>query len=537
MTTKPSLKDITNAIVQAYASSERKRAFELSCMAVTHTDAGHLQWLLFADSASGVELAGFDPNVKVALGAVLQGDGIDFQKLSAHWGRTVLYDPAFAVLQKEFTIDTWPEISTALSDPFLSSGLCKMMVTRPALEKILVRLRRFLLLEAYPNKLLKTKDINFLSALAQQCFLNEYVYVVTKEEESTVQNIPADDPIAVCLIGCYEPLSKKEIKPKLSAVAGYKQLMKIQVEGPASEAKFLPTIERLGNIADDVSKNVQAMYEQNPYPRWIYLPTSHKIHHGIKGTMLVGGCGTGKPLLQVAHAMPNLDIHAVDITRASISYAMARAEEHEITNIRFSQCDIMALDVLEEKFDFIESSGVLHHMADPQAGWGKLVDRLKDGGLMLIALYSTNARVVITEVRNYVKEKGYKPDIQGIRALRAEIMNLPEDHRLYAISNALDFYSASDIRDLVFHVQEATYSPSEIKKMMEALGLEFITFKILHPMLRQKYPNLTDLDEWDAIEKENPKLFYGMYEFLCKKKGEPLNETAQKILTEFLNLK
>ena len=48
--------------------------------------------------------------------------------------------------------------------------------------------------------------------------------------------------------------------------------------------------------------------------------------------------------------------------------------------------------MLNKKFDIIESAGVLHHMADPVAGWRTLTNCLKPNGLMKIGLYSNLAR-------------------------------------------------------------------------------------------------------------------------------------------------
>ena len=42
----------------------------------------------------------------------------------------------------------------------------------------------------------------------------------------------------------------------------------------------------------------------------------------------------------------------------------------------------------KEKFDIIESAGVLHHMSEPMTGWRVLTDLLKPSGLMRIGLYS-----------------------------------------------------------------------------------------------------------------------------------------------------
>ena len=48
------------------------------------------------------------------------------------------------------------------------------------------------------------------------------------------------------------------------------------------------------------------------------------------------------------------------------------------------QDGILHLHQMGREFDIIESTGVLHHMHDPMAGWRVLVDLLKPGGFHLM---------------------------------------------------------------------------------------------------------------------------------------------------------
>ncbi len=515
-----SLPQLTQAIIAARDSGQKIRAFEMACLAAVHPHAGHVQFLLLSEAMQSIEFKNFYPPIKQALIAAFAFDKVEQQKMAPMWGATFLLDPNLK------------ERSSIMNDPFVIAGLRKTIISKVAIEEIFRDLRKFLLLEAWPQKSLKTKDIAFLSALAEQCFYNEYVWDVTAEEIAAVKTLPTNDPIAVCLIGCYEPLHKRDIKPKLSAVAGYRQMMKTQVDNPQREEALKAAIATLKMTGSDVSQGVQAMYEENPYPRWVSTDFSHIIYGEVEGRMLSAGCGTGRSLVQAAAMFPNMDITAIDITKASIAYAMRAAEEFGCGNIGFLQADIMAFDAMDKKFDFIECSGVLHHLADPKAGWGKLLNRLDDGGVMLISLYSTRVREVIAAVRS--EAKNYAPDPKGIRGLRVHIKSLPDDHPLKPVSSRRDFFGMSDIRDLLFHVQEATYTLPEIKSIMDDLGLEFIGFKRA-PL--SEHAGERDLLKWHEFELQNPERFYGMYEFLCKRRGETLNKTAQFITSDVLQVK
>src|SRR5690606_20501618 len=100
--------------------------------------------------------------------------------------------------------------------------------------------------------------------------------------------------------------------------------------------------------------------------------------------------GTGKQALQSAFAYgPQARILATDISASSLGYAHVAAKRYNVGNVEFMIADILDYDRLGRQFDIIECVGVLHHMADPWAGWRKLLGCLKPAGLMYIGLYSS----------------------------------------------------------------------------------------------------------------------------------------------------
>ena len=143
---------------------------------------------------------------------------------------------------------------------------------------------------------------------------------------------------------------------------------------------------------------------------------------------------------------------------------------------------------------------------------------------MLICLYSTKARRAQKAIRERIAAKGYASDADSIRKLRAEVI---EDESLKSIQRSLDFYTLSEARDLVFHIQETTYTLAELQKIMDGLGVEFLRFRFPSPKGYEAYrarfpdePTLANFENWDRLEDENEHLFSNMYQFICKKKGD-----------------
>jgi SAM-dependent methyltransferase len=105
------------------------------------------------------------------------------------------------------------------------------------------------------------------------------------------------------------------------------------------------------------------------------------------------------------------DILATDLSSRSLAYAQQKADEFGLRNIRFAQADILQLASWPQRFDVILSSGVLHHMHDTLHAWRILRDRLDEGGVMHVALYSRLARTGVNVVREAIaREAQLDPD-------------------------------------------------------------------------------------------------------------------------------
>ncbi len=83
-----------------------------------------------------------------------------------------------------------------------------------------------------------------------------------------------------------------------------------------------------------------------------------------------------------------------------------------------------------------------------------------------------------------------------------------------------DYFSASMVRDCLFHVQEHCFTLPRVKSALQNLGLEFLGFSPLDLAARKRYGELfpadsamTNLDSWHEFEQKYPDSFIGMYQF------------------------
>ena len=230
-------------------------------------------------------------------------------------------------------------------------------------------------------------------------------------------------------------------------------------------------------------------------------------------------------MIEIASQIAGIRLLAVDLSISSLAFAMRKAREIGITDIRFAQADILQLDRLDRRFDYIDSSGVLHHLGDPGAGLAVLRRLLKDDGIIRLGLYSEAARSAVVAVRERIAESGVAADPDGIRKVRQQLMQLPQEAPERNAVHFADFYSMSECRDLLFHVQEHRYTIPGIARLLDAAGLRFIGFDLDPAALfrfRAVYPGkdaLRDLDRWNEFEQRNPDFFAAMYQFWACKKG------------------
>ena len=222
----------------------------------------------------------------------------------------------------------------------------------------------------------------------------------------------------------------------------------------------------------------------------------------------------------------NARVLAVDLSLSSLSYALRKTEELNVSNVEYAQGDIMDLSGLGRRFDLIESVGVLHHLGDPLAGWRILVELLQPRGLMKIGLYSETARQQIVSGRSLIAEKGYTASPDDLRRCRQDIIAMAEDgnRKMAELCQGRDFFSLSNCRDLLFHVQEDRFTLPRIQAALTSLKLKFLGFEIrsqrTHVKFRNSHPNrhaLTSLSLWHTFELKNPDTFQGMYQFWCQR--------------------
>ena len=182
--------------------------------------------------------------------------------------------------------------------------------------------------------------------------------------------------------------------------------------------ELAPSMSQQNDTPSEYAPNVRAQYEEYPFPlrdprdesRRLVVAEQEslgKLNHFCFGgrqdfgdgfRVLVAGGGTGDHTIFLAEQLRGYDARVtyVDISRASMEIARERARIRSLDNIDWHHRSILDLSLMDvAPFDLISSTGVLHHLPEPERGLEALRGVLAPGGAMSLMLYGRVGRMAV----------------------------------------------------------------------------------------------------------------------------------------------
>lgn len=506
------------------------------------------------------------PHLRRALERLAPDPEFDPQYLASPGAALLRGEPPVAKVLQRLAADSDAVLSAkmlprglyeALAAPLPLALLSDALIADAEIEALLVALRRLWLAQACGVADGAAPPLALLGAVALQATAVEWVWPESASERVQVDRLAAQlvdrgaNAVidgALLALALYRPLETLPETQKAAlcassgtlAVGPARDLIERHLAEPRVEAALAATLPRLVEVTDATSRRVQAQYEENAYPRWRRLirrparPLVDALRERLPGAplalplaeaprVLVAGCGTGRHALTTATRHSGAQVLAIDLSRAALGFAARQARALGIANVEFAQADIVGLAALEQRFDLIECSGTLHHMADPEAGWRVLRGLLAPRGIMRIGLYSERGRADVVAMRERIASEGWQPTAEGIRAARAAWLRPPAGSAVSPLTRSADFFSMSGCRDMLFHVQEVRFDLPRIARALAALDLVFLGFELPGESIRRAFVKefpapgaVRDLAAWDQFEARNPTAFAAMYQFWCQ---------------------
>jgi SAM-dependent methyltransferase len=285
---------------------------------------------------------------------------------------------------------------------------------------------------------------------------------------------------------------------------------------------------------DAIAERVQAFYERHPYPpplddldgyrgAW-QDPSRRRAHHHLfwparassyteNASVLIAGCGTSQA---AKHAMrwPRARVTGIDFSATSVRATEALKQKYDLSNLEVHQLAVERVGELGGRFDQIVCTGVLHHLADPDAGLAALRDVLAPDGAMHLMVYAPYGRTGVYMLQDLCRRLGVEAAPGDIRELASAISMLPREHPLVPLSrSALDFRDDAALADALLHPRDRAYSVSQLFELLERAGLVFGRWLQQAPYspncglmerlpegARRRFANLPQRDQYAAVE-------------------------------------
>jgi ubiquinone/menaquinone biosynthesis C-methylase UbiE len=207
------------------------------------------------------------------------------------------------------------------------------------------------------------------------------------------------------------------------------------------------------------------------------------------------GCGSGRWARRVAPRVGLL--HCIDASAEALE--VARRSLHDVPNCRFHLASVDTMALADASMDFGYSLGVLHHVPNTANAIGCAVRKLKPGAPLLLYLYyalenrprwyralwrvSDHGRRLVSLLPHRAKlacttviaATVYLPVARLDRALERRGRRV--DGLPLAFYRNLSFYTIrTDAYDRFATRLEQRFTAAEIRRMMEAAGLEDVVF-------------------------------------------------------------
>lgn len=260
---------------------------------------------------------------------------------------------------------------------------------------------------------------------------------------------------------------------------------------------------------------VRGQYEDYPYPprdpesehnsilRSIEDNLAFANQYGYRGRKrftdgfraLVAGGGTGDSLIYLGYQLERAggDVHYIDLSTASMAVAKARAKVKELTCITWHHGSLLDLPEMGlGQFDFINCTGVLHHLEDPSAGLRALRQMLKPDGLMFIMVYAQYGRTGIYQMQELMRllNANVNSAEQKIANTMHMLDHLPKTNWFQFnrwIPQVDIDYGKAGVYDMLLHSHDRAYTVPEFYEFVENEGLNVVTLNGNIQMGKQEY--------------------------------------------------
>jgi SAM-dependent methyltransferase len=171
---------------------------------------------------------------------------------------------------------------------------------------------------------------------------------------------------------------------------------------------------------------------------------------------------------------PGARVTGIDFSASSVQHTEQLKRKYKLDNLEIRQLPLEQAGDLRTSFDQVVCTGVLHHLADPDAGLRALRSVLAPHGAMHLMVYAPYGRSGIYMLQEFCRRIGFRAPEGDIRELVVALKALPAGHPLTSLlQEAPDFRNEAALADALLHPQDRAYSVPQLFAFLSANGLTF----------------------------------------------------------------
>lgn len=281
----------------------------------------------------------------------------------------------------------------------------------------------------------------------------------------------------------------------VSSNAGYSEAETVIRESTVSVHETPMMTGMTGDSAEKCAQNsdpVREFYTEHPYPppvenldrardEWrgedrlraeYHLLWPNKNYRSDLN-ILVAGCGTWQAA-KYALCQAGAQVVGIDVSSTSLDYTEQLKHKYDLTNLELQQLPIEDAALLDRRFDLIVCTGVLHHLANPDAGLQALRSVLKPDGVINLMVYAPYGRTGVYMLQDYCRKLGVGNSLKEINELATVVESLPPRHPLVVLlGGTRDASNADALADALLNPRDRSYSVPQLFEFIERNGLRF----------------------------------------------------------------
>ncbi|HXQ71801.1 MAG TPA: class I SAM-dependent methyltransferase [Pyrinomonadaceae bacterium] len=268
----------------------------------------------------------------------------------------------------------------------------------------------------------------------------------------------------------------------------------------------------------------------------------------------VAGCGTNQAL-HTALKFPLGTVIGSDVSMTSLDLARSNAAKIGLTNVMLKQESINHVEY-REQFDYVISTGVIHHNADPKVTLEKLRYALKPGGILELMVYNRFHRNLNTAFQKAVRifsEQQEGRDFEAeLKLARTLANNFPVRNQMATLLADTRYVGDSEFADMLIAPLEYSYTIESLEALAASCGLEILmpcistyakfaapgvywNMRFENRELQSAYDSMPDTRRWQITNllrhEQSPMLWF----YLQRTDSGYPRKSEQQICDQFLS--